>query len=329
MRLTFMLLLTFFSLQNVSAGKGDLVNNGGGLAEKNILYAYQKLERYIQMCLNSSLCRLDGRQREILTQIQQGLPQEKQAGNQIQFASERNSPGTFIIDREVKVAKTGSRIGSPIIVNTDLLYSRNEMGFYIPVSVAESVAILIHELGHHYGNYSHTELDLLGVRMAMMLQLKTYNTPLLPWSSQVSATIINAHNEDGYPDVVLYVEDQAVDLTEAFYKAVFCTEFAIPVPILPLPDITLDRSRPRGTIFHNVRWDKFDAQRDDSFDLTIIGDLSHKCKDQKNIIFRSQDYRAKIKFNVSRSADGRWSLNSRSIDVKQTKDPWWKIIKFN
>jgi hypothetical protein len=318
------LIIVSFSLSAFAGG--DLVNNGGGFAEKNILFAYQKLGSYIQMCLSSEFCKLDNTQKSILQQIAAGLKDEQATPGQIQFASEKARPGSFILNGEVKVAKTGSKVGSPIIINIDLLYTKNSMGVYIPVSLPESVAILIHELGHHYGNYSHTDLDLLGVRVAMLLENNIYNTPLIPWSQLISATFINKGPEESFPDIIIYVQDQAIDISEKYQSAIFCPEVSIPIPILPIPDIPVKTSRPRGSIVHNVHWEKFDLKKENHVRLSISGDLSHKCKGQ-SASFRSQDYRLKIDFNITKGEDGRWTLDE-GLAVTQHRDPWWKIIKF-
>lgn len=295
---------------------GDLVNNGGGIAEKNVLYAYQKLDTYIKLCLSSDFCKIDKQQKSILEKINEGLPLERQNLNQIQFASEKSSPGFFIIDGEVKVAKTGSQIGSPIFINTDLLYTKNELGFYIPLNISECVAILAHELGHHYGNYSHTDLDLTGVRVALMLQHKTYNTPLLPWSEQISATIINPNVDTSYPDILIYVEDQAFDISQQFRDAVFCPKFFIPIPLLP--DIPLSTKKPISTLVHNVHWSKLSTDGSTAL-LAIRADLAHKCKDTDDKSIRSQDFLIKIDFSVSMGTNGKWTLDNNSIKVEQSK----------
>lgn len=325
MKLAQFILVVIFT-QIVFAG-GDLVNNGGGIAEKNVMFAYQKLGSYIQLCLNSDFCKIDSEQRGILQKIAQGLPQEQQVLGQVQFASERNQNGFFIIDREVKVAKTGSRIGSPIYINLDLIYTKNELGYYIPMSVGEAVAVLIHELGHHYGDYTHTDLDLLGVRVAMMLQYKTYTSPLLPWSQQISSIVINPAEVEAFPDMLLYVDNQVVDLSERLKGQVFCPEFTIPIPILPVPDITLKKSHARGALVHNVHWEKVDDKKTDKTELRLVGDLSLQCKDQKDIVFRSQDFKLQLDFSVSKDATDRWILDESSIKLDQTRDHWWKIIK--
>lgn len=315
-------------LSKIAMG-GDLVNNGGGIAEKNILFAYQKLDTFITLCLTSDFCKIDKNQRTILEQILAGLTEERQNTEQIQFASENNQKGFFIIDGEVKVAKTGSKIGSPIYINVDLIYTQNEMGYYIPASISDAVAILVHELGHHYGNYSHTDLDLIGVRVALMLQHKTYNTPLLPWSQQISATIINPNVGDTYPAILLYIEDQVIDISEHFKNTVNCPKFFVPIPILPIPDIQVPGKSPLGILVHNVHWDKVKTSKDKTkIELSITGDLSLKCKeDTSEEKLRSQDYRMEIDFSVKTSENGKWVLEAESLKMEQKRDTWWKIIK--
>jgi hypothetical protein len=320
---------TLLMISQFAGAGGDLINNGGGIAEKNIMFAYQKLDTYLKLCLSSEFCKIDTTQRTILQQITAGLSQEKQNPNQIQFASERNQNGFFILDGEVKVAKTGSHIGSPIYINTDLIYTKNEMGYYIPISIADAAAILVHELGHHYGDYSHTDLDLLGVRVAMMLQHKTYNTPLLPWSQQISATIINPNVNDSFPDILLYIEDQVIDLSEQFQATVNCPKFIIPIPIIPIPDIPINVKKPLGTLVHNVYWEKIGSREDKKANLQISGDLSHKCKESDDVNVRNQDFRIWIDFSITMDESGKWSLDPDTLKLEQKRDSWWKIIKFN
>lgn len=301
---------------SIAFAGGDLVNNGGGIAEKNILYAYQKIDTYIKLCLNSNFCKIDKNQRLILEQIKNGIMQERQNPEQLQFVSEKLKPGFFIIDGEVKVAKTGRQIGSPIFVNLDLLYTKNEMGYYIPTSLSESVAILVHELGHHYGSYTHNELDLLAVRVALMLQHKTYNTPMLPWSEQVSATVINPSVDSSYPDILIYVGDQVIDISTLFYEAVFCPKLFLPLPIFS--DIPLSTKKPVGSLVHNVHWNKLAAEATNAV-LSISANLSHQCKDSSDKSIRSQDFLIKINFTVNLGTDGKWTLENNSLQIQQSQ----------
>ena len=324
-------ILTLFALlvSAVAFAGGDLVNNGGGLAEKNVLFAYQKLDSYLRLCLSSEMCRIEKSQRDILEKIAAGLPAEKQNAEQIKFDSERKNPGFFIIDGTVKVAKTGSNVGSPIHINTDLLYSRNEMGYYIPVSISEAVSILVHELGHHYGNFSHADLDLVGVRVAMMLNYRTYSTPLLPWSQQISATVINANLDDSFPDMLLNIDDQVLDISENYKSIASCPSFIIPIPILPLPDIPVAGKKPLGSLVHNVHWLKMKSAGGRAV-LSIEANISHKCKKTTSENVRSQDFTLQIDFSLTQdAATGKWSVDKDSLVLTQKIDSWWKLLVFN
>ena len=120
------------SFASMTSFAGTFVNNGGGIAEKNILYAYEKLDTYLQLCLNSNTCKLTADQGSLLLQIYRALPQERQT-KQLFFGSEKKNPGSFMIDGNVRVARTGDEIGSPIYINSDLLYTKGDGDSYDPV----------------------------------------------------------------------------------------------------------------------------------------------------------------------------------------------------
>lgn len=317
-------LLTFASL-NTWAGGGDFVNNGGGLAEKNVLYAYAKIESYLQICLQSDACKLNFSQKAVLQQIYNGLPLEKKSP-QLLFGSERATPGSFMIDGNVRVAKTGSAVGSPIYINTDLLYTKCLNGGYDPVSIPEAVAILIHEFGHHYGNYSHEELDLIGVRVSLMLQQNFISTPLIPWArSQISATVFNPDLLTSFPQVLLNVGDDVVDISRMYADNVHCEVFTLPIPILPIPDLELITKTPAGSLFHNIHWEKIKDQGP-YYSVKITGNVSNNCKYKQNVGIRNNNYQMTISFRINKIGDSL-KIDKSSISLDQFKDPWWKILK--
>lgn len=302
---------------------GDMVNNGGGIAEKNVLFAYDKLEEYIGLCLNSDSCKINKDQRIILKLILNGLPQEKKAP-QIFFDSERKSPGKFIIDGLVRVAKTGNRINSPIHINSDLLYSKNEVNDYVPVSTIEAAAILVHELGHHYGHYTHEELDLAGVRLSMFLQQKFIVTPAVPWNTEISVSVLNPSLSGSFPQVLLSVGDSFLDLTAIYKKSVICHAITIPIPILPLPDVQLVNTKPTGSLFHNVHWDKFKEDKN-LLSATVVGNISNDCLFKLETgILRINDYKMSVQFQAVKIGN-RWHLSENSVKLNQFRDPWYKI----
>jgi hypothetical protein len=302
---------------------GDHVNNGGGLSERNILFAYEKMGKYVELCLQSETCKLTPAQRQILLKIQAGLPQEK-AHAQIEFASEKNLPGYFVIDGRVRLARTGSTIGSPIIINIDMLDTKNEAGGVDPMSIAEGVSLLVHEFGHHYGNYTHEELDLLGVRVSMMLQQKMIVTPMIPWTSEISAQVFNP-DLSSFPDVLLTVGDEVIDISKQYRHAVKCIDFQVPIPVLPIPDIVLATSAPESSLLHNVHWDKI-KDSDNSISVKIIGNVSNKCASKSDGPIRLNNSKLLITFTITKK-NGHYLFDAKSLEVSQFKDPWWKFIK--
>jgi hypothetical protein len=319
-----MAMMASLGLQAAHGWGGDLVNNGGGLAEKNVLYAYEKIDKYLQYCVTSSVCKLTDAQKVIAQKIYNGLPQEKAAGNQLQYISEQKVPGSFMIDGNIRIAKTGSTIGSPIVINTDMLY--NKVGdTYEALTMPEAVAVLVHEFGHHYGSYTHEELDLIGVRVSMMMQQKMITTPMLPWNSFASASVFNSKLRTDFPQVLLSVGTDLVDISEIYRRTVHCEVFTLPIPVLPIPDLELVTREPVGSMLHNIHWEKI-KEKDDQISVKIIGNVSNTCTYKSNLEVRDNNYQISISFTAKRAGDS-WSFVSNSLSLTQFKDPWWKIIK--
>ncbi|WP_413585593.1 hypothetical protein [Bdellovibrio sp. HCB274] len=319
-----MLVLASVSVTAFAGPGSDWVGNGGGIAEKNVLFAYERLEKYIEVCLTSDSCKLTPREREIIAKIAKSLPQEVRS-RMLYFGSEKKTPGFFIIDDLVRVAKTGSTVSSPIYINSDLLYSKNAAGEFTAVSVAEAVAILIHEFGHHHGNYTHEELDLLGVRISMLVQMKTSVTPLLPWSNDVSAMVFTKDVYTAYPEVILNVGDDLIDISKAIADEAMCYRYSIPIPVLPIPDVDLLSKKPAGSVVYNLHWDKFNDS-DTKIKVKLIGNISNTCVYKTNILLRSNDYKISIAFSATKIAD-KWKYDPGSLKVEQYRDPWYKVLR--
>lgn len=321
-----LVLASLISLSDLSAfAGGGFVNNGGGLAEKNVIYAYEKLDTYIQVCLSSDSCKLTAEQSGLLAKIFNTLPQERQS-KQLSFGSEKKNPGSFMIDGIVRVARTGDAVGSPIFINSDLLYTRGEGNTYDPVSIPEAVAILIHEMGHHHGYHNHEELDLLGVRVSLLLQQKFISTPLIPWSpNEISASVLNTGLSEGFPQVLLTVGDEVIDVSDIYAREVHCEVFTLPIPILPIPDLELITKTPKGSLFHNVHWEKI-KDKGDYINVKITGNVSNSCKYKNNVDIRNNNSQLSISFRINKVQE-RWVTDKASISMDQFKDPWWKLIR--
>jgi hypothetical protein len=133
------------------------------VAEPHFTFAYTNIDRFIELCLNAPECNLNQDQKDLLTLIAKTVPLERQNPKQLVFASESESPGLFLLNGQVKVAKTFDEIASNIYVNKDMIPK---------LQVIDAIAILVHELGHHHGIKDETQLDLLGLRVAFNYQQK-------------------------------------------------------------------------------------------------------------------------------------------------------------
>lgn len=141
-------LALFTCLMPLQAGDGA---HGGGLGEKNAIFAYYSLSQNIGICLQSKLCDMDAWERLMLAKIKESLDRREETIDQIEFHSEKKEPGMFVLGRIVRSARTGSRIGDKIFINTDHLYRDDREGVTRAISVGESTSLLIHELSHHHG----------------------------------------------------------------------------------------------------------------------------------------------------------------------------------
>ena len=65
-------------------------------------------------------------------------------------------------------------------------------------------------MGHHHGDYSHEELDHLGVRVSLQMAKKSQMSPALPWLQEISVMIINNDSLKEFPSVYLTVGDDFV-----------------------------------------------------------------------------------------------------------------------
>lgn len=308
---------------------GDLVGNGGGLSEKNILIAYQNLERYAKPCLRMSSCRLDRDEKAILAKIVGSMSDERKTADQVQFVSENEKPDFFHINGEVKVAKTGSEVGSPIYVNLDLLYTKTTLGTIEPMGIPMALAILVHEFGHHVSRASHTELDLLGVKLSMFLQNGIQSTAVLPGIPRVGASVVALPDAETFPQVFLSIDDRLVDLTEGFRDRIFCPVFKLKIPLLPFPSLQLGHQDPKGAIFHNVHWEVFpkNVSEGKKSDFVVLGNLTQICPHDDGYE-AINSFKARVGFSVM-PVQGQLQLINGSVWVQQIYDPWYRFLRLD
>ncbi len=328
----FLLLLTIISLSLLNhtyAKFGDDVNNGGGIAEKNILYAYTNMSNYLKICLDSSTCNLSSFEKDVVIKIFKSLKNEYMTKDQIIFVSEKEHPGTFILNGEMKIAKTGDDIGDHIYINTDLLYTKNSNNFYDAINLAQSVSILIHEFGHHHiSSYDYdnlcTKLDLLGNKISMLLNKYISSSKLLPFSNDIMVMVFNEKTKNSFPQILIYVFNEVIDASAEFKDVLRC-------PYLTLPwigrDISINsKKKPLGTTFHNIYWEVKKSRK-----LTIIGHLYNFCDQRSTFLTNNKKYNAHISFMLedNKSIDTMKNMRYKkgSLTIKQIYDPWWKFLR--
>lgn len=323
-----LLVILFVATQSAAQIRlgGDDVGNGGGIAEKNFIIAARNLENYASLCLSTPSCRLDEAERSVLHAIIQSMPRQRQNAHQLQFLSERENPGFFILGGQPKVAKTGSRVGDVIYVNVDLIYSMNGFGHIEALSIPDALAILIHEYGHHVSAASHAELDLLGVKVSLFLRNRIQHTPVLPWNQDISVTTIQSQNIQSFPQVLLNIGEEIWDLTKIVESSVFCPVLNIPIPILPFPDLQLGRERPLGIYLHNLHWESA-SKESSSGEFVSRANLTHLCPSGTGFLTGVNSFRLQIKFKTEEKPGLKPGLSGRSVSVTQKYEPWYKIIQ--
>ena len=330
------IIILFSLFLSFSTNAGDEVNNGGGISESNIVVAYENLDRYINVCLSSPSCNLLQRERSLLKSILNSLDQEYKNKNQLKFLSEKENPGTFIINGEMKIAKTGSEIGSPLYFNSDLLYLKNHIGVYEGIHYSQAVSLLVHELGHHHPIYESTEMNLytLGNKVSQLLQRHSSVSKLSPYSDDIHVMVFNEKSKRSFPQIIIYAYGNLLDVSEEFKKNIACPLLTIPSPFETVPDLNISYNRqPLGATFHNTSWvltSKFYkgyvAGR-----YTLKGNLSNYCKKESTFLTNNKKYSAQITFSIEATLDKSnkkvYRFKQGSLKIKQYYNPWWKNLK--
>lgn len=152
---------------------GDGVSNGGGLGEKNFVYAYTQLPKDLKNCITAINCALAPDDEKIVRAVVETLANGTENLHGIEFKSPKEAPGLFVMDGKPRTARTGTKPGDKIYVNVEHLY-RQDAGFVRPITVRESTALLIHELAHHHGIGSSDEemrrLDEMSAKILAFLR---------------------------------------------------------------------------------------------------------------------------------------------------------------
>lgn len=208
------------SLSINSQAKDDTVGDGAGLAEMRFAFAYNNLERFLHFCLVSNNCRLNARERVLAGMIGQALPAERQNTKQLQFKTQKEED--FNIGGRLVVAKTGSTVGSPIIINKDMIYSKDVDDQTQAMSEAEAVAVLVHEMGHHHGEKDEDMLDSLGVKVQALSQTRMQRAEKGYLLSNLVVSAFNFGTWDSFALLNVSDGEKVADLSRFVAGAVRC-----------------------------------------------------------------------------------------------------------
>lgn len=225
------------------AGGGDIVGNGGGIAEANFIHAFTNLSKIIQTCIQTQSCNsLTHENLELLGSIEELSRNNYKKIEKLNFVKAKKHPGLFETNDsdEIRLAVTGLKEDSPIYINLDLLYETVN-GKSVPVlNIGEIVSILVHETGHNVGFHNHSILDFLGSIVRDFISQK-HNT--FEYQIENMTFELNLIN---YPDYLTLDQfwvswgDESRDITEIIHRNYFCD----------------DGSKPYGISFENVHRDR-------------------------------------------------------------------------
>ena len=239
------LFLGFLVLTASVAGANDK-GNGGGTAEKNLLFAYSNLGSFIELCQCApSVCKIDNAVTFLLlNDIKLSLTEHSETAELI-FDSEMQHPGMFMIDGKIRVAKTGISPGSPIYINSDLLYSQDANGQYTAMDIPMAASVLVHELGHHQKILDHDLLDRVGTVIQLFLMHRIQQigwNPMDPMATDAyQASAIGLGGQPNTFDQLLISDTQGLtNLTEFLKSKVSCVGY---------PDAVLS-----GFVIKNLNW---------------------------------------------------------------------------
>lgn len=201
-------------------------------------FVFKQLGQIYTMCLHDSSCFLLPAETTLLKKLQDAHPTELKA-NALFFESGKVRPDLFTLDGNIRIAVTGSQIGSPIYINLDLAYPKDKNGQSYSLGLDRIVAILTHELGHHHEMQNHTQLDQLGLKVGKYFlaqlqflsiagndnqdpQYRPYEIYLV--SIQKPFVDVPSSIKPSASDTLLWIFDEftATDITEQFAAQVRC-----------------------------------------------------------------------------------------------------------
>lgn len=225
---TLIKILCLLSLSFISIA-GDGVGNGGGISENNFIFAYNTIGEYIEHSLKMNVSAFSKKEETILRKIHNALPEQYQLKKPIVFMSGTKYPHIFIYPfGEVRIAVTGSKVPSPIYINTDLLY-QNINGEIKYISISQAISILVHELGHHHNVKDENFLNELGSKVAKSVYNK-FERRNLRKDKNIYFEFINL-GEEQLSQLLLTDSQNSFELSNDLSKKSKCNNGKVPMGI--------------------------------------------------------------------------------------------------
>lgn len=218
----------FFAFSGIA--KADhTVNNGGGVAEQNTIFALLNFDNVVKMCqADVNACSIKPEWRPALDIILSVLPALKADNKFIQFKTEAEEP-RFTPGERIKYLTEKSQDGS-VIVNRDLIYRSTGTGLQVPFQYGEAFALVSDILSYKLTDLSEEH------RRSMAVTLTSYTNRLGYREGCCSASIYDPSKRIGlqyflkpgpsktfsYSDVLLKDSENWTDINGSVKDALTC-----------------------------------------------------------------------------------------------------------
>lgn len=187
------------------AGGGTIVRNGGGLGEMSAVMIFQKMQRYLNSCLqNVPGCGLTDQEAVLVNQISLDMPSEYQS-YQLRFFSQSDGPDIM----------TENFVGSPISIRSAALADNNG----VPYPYSQIGSLILSGLLRHHG------VESIGLAKKVFLPLKSEMTSLFV-NSNVDVIhwmkIESKSSSEIFDEIILEQSESSFDLFPLIQSVKLC-----------------------------------------------------------------------------------------------------------
>jgi hypothetical protein len=207
---------------------GDIIGNGGGIAEQDFRFAYRKIPGIVESCLESPFCPIPNKEVELLKNIKKLAKSNAENKDRLIFLSESDYPGFFrdSNDSQIRIAKTASINGAPIFINLDMLYDGKQTLLNFPAIIS----VLVHELGHQAKIKSHSLLDELGIRLREFLLEDSSSIEQQVLGHSLKVSYYNLKEANRFSEVMFHFKEDLFSLKNSLRNQVSCEgEESLPI----------------------------------------------------------------------------------------------------